>query len=98
MEQLGLTTGVLSIVTGLIFLLVGIVIGAELIDPINASLGAGGTTGPTFYTAANATDGMTAAWGIYDNAMSGLTIAGVALIIIGAAVILSVMLGFGGSK
>jgi hypothetical protein len=96
MKGYGIASGVISMVTGLIILLVGVVIAQELNTPINASLGAGGSSGSTLYVTANATQGMLAAWGVFSNTMSALTIAGVALIIIGAAIILSIMLGFGG--
>ena len=86
---LGLTAGATLLVVGVVFLLIGIFISSEINTVINASLGAGGP-GDQFVTA-NATDGMLAAWGLFGNAMSGFTIAGISLIVIGAVVILSLL-------
>jgi hypothetical protein len=82
-QEFGLSTGVITIVVGLVFLLVGVLISSEVIEALNG-------------TVTDGTDAQTTFDGVANNIWYALTIAGVAIIIVGAAIILSVMLGFGG--
>ena len=89
---LGLTAGATLLVVGVVFLLIGIFIANEINTIINESLlTAAGFNTSSDVTRTNGTSGMVAAWDIFGNAMSGFTIAGISLIVIGAVVILSLL-------
>ena len=89
--SIGLLSGVVLTIVGVAFVLIGLFIGQELMTEINSSLGAGGATGATLYATANATPGMAAAWTTYGNVQSAFTLCGIAFIVIGASMIISIL-------
>ena len=91
---IGLVAAVTMMVVGIVFILIGIFIGQEIMSTVNASLlgqtTAGAANAAAFCTS-NATPGMLAAWGAYGSAQSGFTLAGISLIVIGAVVVISLL-------
>ena len=75
---LGLVAGILLLVVGVAFVLVGIFISDSLIDTINGSITA-------------ATDAQTTFDSVGGNVWSAFTLAGISFIVIGAAVIISIL-------
>ena len=84
--------GILLVVVGVAMVLVGIFISQELNTTINETMlsNAGWNTSSAI-TAANATPGMTAAWSAYANVQSAFTLCGISFIVIGAAMIITIL-------
>ncbi len=74
---IGITLGATMLVTGVVFLLIGVFVSDQVITTINSSMSAG--------------TGQETLNGVAGNVWSGFKISGIALIVIGAVVILSLL-------
>ncbi len=75
---IGITVGATMLIFGVVFLLIGIFVSDQMINTINSSMDVNSSGAAAFN-------------GIANNVWSGFKISGIALIVIGAVVILSLL-------